>query len=231
MKGQIVYIKGHKESEKQARDSYKTFISNGWDVQLVQGITPKTLDESEFDYPLIEGGRLHDMKSKGESKYFIKKSCISNQIRMWRKCVEENVTMVFIEHDAICISPMKYEVDELLCLNIDYAFKPPSVLANYPNLNSYMSPPTIAPQPLADDYPLLYYKANKYKGSKMIPGTAAYAISPKGAKKLLECAEKNGIDQSDFFINTYNIKIDYVTPSPVKFNGVNLNTSHGFKVN
>ena len=60
----------------------------------------------------------------------------------------------------------------------------------------------------------------------MIPGTAAYAISPKGAKKLLRAAKDIGIDQSDFFINTHNIKIDYVNPSPVKFNSKNLNTSH-----
>ncbi|MEL0255652.1 MAG: hypothetical protein VW930_06880, partial [Burkholderiaceae bacterium] len=61
MKGQIVYIKGHKGSEIQAEQAYESFIKHGWDVDLVEGITPKTLDEQEFDYPLVEGGRLFDM--------------------------------------------------------------------------------------------------------------------------------------------------------------------------
>lgn len=229
MKGRIIYIKGHEGSEKQAQTAYESFVSFGWDVELVEGIVPDTLDESEFDYPLIEGGRLHDMKRKGESKYYIKKSCISNQIRLWRDCVDTNTTMAFIEHDAVCVAPpIKYEVDELLCLNLDYAFKPPSVLANYPHLSSYQPEMTISPKPLDSNYPLVYYKQNRYKGYPMIAGTCAYAVSPKGAKRLLESAEKYGIDQSDFFINTHNVKIGYLTPSPVKFNTVNLNTSHGF---
>ena len=59
----------------------------------------------------------------------------------------------------------------------------------------------------------------------MAPGTAAYAITPIGAKKLLTIAEK-GLDQSDFLINSNNIKMQYLMPSPVQFNKINLNTSH-----
>lgn len=228
MKGQIIYIKGHKGSESQSKDAYESFLKHGWDVEMVEGITPDTLDEQEFDYPLIEGGRLHQMKKRNDPKYYLKKSCISNQIRMWRKCVKENVTMAFIEHDAICIGSIKQKVDELVCLNIEYAFYPPSVLAEYDFMKHYRPEYSILPQPLAKDYPLKYYKRNYYTGAFMIPGTAAYAISPKGAKKLLKAAEEIGIDQSDFFINSKTVKIEYITPSPVKFNEKNLNTSHGF---
>lgn len=228
MKGFIHYIRGHQKSESQAKQAYESFRKYNWNVELVEGITPKTLDESEFDYSLIEGGRLHGMRNNGDKKYYVKKSCISNQIRIWRKSVEENIPMAFIEHDAICVSNFNYKVDELLCLNLDYAFRPPSVLGTISGLKTYTPPSVISPSPLPDNYPLLYYKNNCYKGSKMIPGTAAYVVSPKGAEKLLEAAEKYGIDQSDFFINSMNVKIDYITPSPVKFNSINLNTSHGF---
>jgi len=228
MKCYIHYINGHEGSTRQANEALSSFLYHGWDAHLVEGITPDTLDESEFDYPLIEGGRLHDMKRKGEDKYYIKKSCVSNHIRLWRRCVEEDEPMAFIEHDAICISNFQYDVDELLCLNIEYAFSPPSVLANYPRLQGYTPCGTISPTPLTNDYPLLYYKDNIYNGSRMMPGTASYIVSPKGANRLLKCAEEYGLDQSDFFINSHNVKIDYVTPSPVKFNTTNLNTSHGF---
>jgi hypothetical protein len=42
----------------------------------------------------------------------------------------------------------------------------------------------------------------------------------------LKAADKHGIDQSDFFINNHNVEIEYISPSPVKFNTVNLNLSH-----
>jgi len=230
MKTYIHYIDGHEKSMAQLRQAHPSFLKYGWQAYPRKGITPDTLNESEYDYPLIEGGRLFDMKNKGEEKYFIKKSCLSNQIRLWREVIEKDEPMVFVEHDAIAVSSPPIEVDEVLCLNLDYAFSPPSVLAEHPHLKGYTPCSTISPTPLTDDYPLRYYKENIYKGSKMIPGTAAYAISPKGAKKLLNAAKEHGIDQSDFFINSFNVKIDYVTPSPVKFNKENLNTSHGFTV-
>lgn len=226
MKAFIHYIKNHKASEKQAHQALNSFLRYDWDACLQEGITPDTLDESEFDYPLVENGRLLDFYRTQKIKYKIKKSCISNQIRLWRKVVEQNETMAFIEHDAICIGEWNYTVDELLCLNIEYAFKPPTVFGEKSQYKDYNSPLALSSKPLDESYPLLYYKDNIYKNSFMIPGTAAYAISPKGAKKLLRAAKDIGIDQSDFFINTHNIKIDYVNPSPVKFNSKNLNTSH-----
>ena len=78
---------------------------------------------------------------------------------------------------------------------------------------------------LPSNYPLKYYKNNQYKGCNMIAGTAAYIISPKGAKKLLD-ALSQGLDQSDFFINEKNVRLQYLSPSPVRFQKINLNTSH-----
>ena len=62
----------------------------------------------------------------------------------------------------------------------------------------------------------------------MAPGTASYAITPNGAKKLLDAADKYGLDQSDFFINSFNVEMNYIHPSLAKFNETNLQTSHGF---
>jgi hypothetical protein len=61
----------------------------------------------------------------------------------------------------------------------------------------------------------------------MVPGTAAYAITPAGAKKMLEAALTIGLDQSDFILNTKNCKVEYINPSPVVFNTQYVTTSWG----
>ena len=63
----------------------------------------------------------------------------------------------------------------------------------------------------------------------MTPGTAAYMLTPAGARKLLRAAEKHGLEQSDFIINERNMKLQYITPSIVKFNKRNLNLSHQYE--
>ena len=37
MKSQIVYIKGHKESEEQANQALKSYKNFGWDANLQEG--------------------------------------------------------------------------------------------------------------------------------------------------------------------------------------------------
>lgn len=227
MKGSIIYVKGHKSSEIQSEQCLESFQKYGWDVSLVEGVTPETLDDKEWDVPCIKGGRLIGFRDKGERSYLTKKSCLTNHVRIWRKVIETNEPHAFIEQDAICISKYDHKYfDDVLILNIDYAFKLPSVLGTLSSMAGYTPFPTLIPKALPSNYPLQYYKNNAYNGHNMIPGTAAYAITPSGAKKLLKAAEEYGIDQSDFLINEHNVRLSYISPSPVKFNTKNLNLSH-----
>jgi len=228
MKGYIHYVKDHAESEAQAKQSLKSFQKYDWnDVSLREGYTPETMPRHYFDYPLISNGRLDGIAQRGERTHLRKLACIANQIRLWREVVETDQPMSFIEHDAICVGrKQNSDFSELLCYNIEYAFEPPSVLGSLNQFKGYKPPLSFDPKPLPFDYPLTYYKNNIYNGHAMIPGTAHYGITPKGAKKLLYKAETTGLDQSDFFINTYNIVIEYINPSPTRFNKVNLNLSH-----
>jgi GR25 family glycosyltransferase involved in LPS biosynthesis len=226
MKGRIYYIKGHVESEKQSRESLESFLRFDWDVELTEGVTPETLDKNDFDVPLIQGGRLESFKKEGKRTFEIKKSCFTNHLKLWKEVVDTNTPMAFIEQDSIACDSFELNFKDVIVLNIDYAFSLPSVLGNHPHLAGYRPPVTLTPLPLPQSYPLRYYKNNIYAGYNMMPGTAAYAITPKAASRLLTATYINGIDQSDFFINTRNVNIEYITPSPVKFNTVNLNTSH-----
>ena len=226
MKGSIIYVKGHEKSEIQAHQAYESFNKHGWNVEMVEGVTPETLDDKEWDVECIKGGRLIGFQQNGERSYLTKKSCLTNHARLWRKVIEKKQPMAFIEQDAICVGPAPSFTGDVLVLNVDYAFFPPSVLGSLARMRGYMPSASLTPISLPSDYPLTYYKNNVYKGHAMMPGTAAYVVTPKGAKKLLKAADKHGIDQSDFFINNHNVEIEYISPSPVKFNTVNLNLSH-----
>lgn len=223
MKAQIVYLANHKESVKQSKEALKSFKSHGWDVELVRGITPKTLESRGRVTDLMENGRLTRFE---DPRLSIKKSCVNNHILFWERVVEENETMAFIEHDAIAVEPpQRWKFSDVLVLNIHYAFKFGALRGKFRNL---ILPSEKEVEELPDNYPLrCRVEDSRYKGADMIPGTAAYAITPQGAEKMLTAVYKYGIDQSDYVINSMNVKLEYANPSPVKFNTVNLSTSNG----
>ena len=51
-----------------------------------------------------------------------------------------------------------------------------------------------------------------------------FSIALGGA---LGAVTRYGLDQSDYIINSMNVKLQYANPSPVKFNSKNLSTSNG----
>lgn len=228
MKGQIVYIKGHAESEKQAQQSYDSFKRNGWDVELIEGITRHTVEDTkEFkELEIIAESRLYNFEEENYNKFLTKVSCAINHVRFWKRVIDEKETLAFLEHDAIGVmDPGDLQFDEYLILNAEYVFKPPSKL----NLNQFKNYEWLGfgVNHLPKDYPLKYYRENIWKDSLMVPGTGAYAITPKGAERMLDTVDIFGIDQSDYMLNSYNINIQYILPSPVKFNSTNLSTSYG----
>lgn len=229
MKGQIVYLEGRADSEKQAQQAFNSFKKHGWDVELIEGITPHTLNQEDFPYNDLKGGRLESIRLNESKKYLIKKSCLFNNLTFYKKVIDSKCPMAFIEHDAICIGPYQtnWKFEEFLFLAYDYCFKPPTVLSEHPQFLNYKHTPFPGVHPFPNSFPLKYYKPTLYRGHNMSPGTAAYCVTPKGARKLLDAVEKNGLEQSDFHINSKNLDMKFVFPSPVKYNKVNLNTSHG----
>lgn len=228
LKGQIVYIKGHKESEKQAHSALESFKRfKGWDIELEEGLTSTTAPMiAEFETKIIEESRLHNFKIENYNKFCTKMACAINHLVFFRKVITADEPMVFLEHDAVCLeSWLNYDFDDYLCLNAEFVFRPPNKLGlmQFKDYNF----PSFGVADFPENYPLLYHKNNIWKNSKMAPGTGAYAISPKGAKKMLHAITTLGIDQSDFMINSSNVRMQYITPSPVKFASVNLSTSYG----
>ena len=238
MKCDIIYIEGHAKSEKQANLSLETFLNRGYDAQLVPGVTPYTIDETEFSYPDLPNSRLSCFKEEDHNKYLFKKSCIFNHLRFWNRVIEDDEPRIFAEHDSICTHRWKttWVFDDFCFLAYDHCWKEPSVLHQFNRLVNYMraherqvpSPYFEGVNKFKQDYPLKYHRETVYQNHIMTPGTVAYAMTPAGAKKLLAAVEKYGIEQSDLQINSHVLGMTHVYPSPVKFNTENLNTSHGW---
>jgi GR25 family glycosyltransferase involved in LPS biosynthesis len=222
MKAFIHYIDNYLPSISQSKQALNSFnFFSGWEAELIEGFTPRTLSEVP---PIKEESRLLDFKKNNENQYLTKVSCAMNHVRFWKKVIDLNEPCAFIEHDAICISSWKnYDFDEYLIMNADYVFRPPNKLGKQ-KYKDFHFPQTKDPADIPNDYPLQYYRENDWKGSNMAPGTASYAITPKGAKKMLSVAS-NMLDQSDFMINSHNIRMQYITL--FKFNTINLSSSNG----
>ncbi len=230
MKGQIVYIEGHMESEEQAQQALTSFKRWNWDVELHKGLTAETVqDTEEFkNLGIIEKSRLIDFKVEDHHKYLTKMACAINNAQFWKKVVESNEPMAFIEYDAICITSWdNHKFSDYLILNCESVFQPPNKLGLLQFVNYNWK--TFGLARWAEDYPLKYHKDNAWYDASMAPGTGAYAMTPQGAKKMLKAVETHGLDQSDFMINSKNVTMQTYIPSPVTFNTVNLSTSYGIQ--
>lgn len=227
MKGVIHYILDHLESTKQATDAYNSFKHYNCDVELKAGITPATLDNYD-NYKVLKNSRLESflVKDKNERKHKVKKSCVLNNIEFAKMVIAKDEPMMFIEHDAWCIDIIdNIDFDEVCFMAIETWNKPPSGLA-LGKFMSYNITHNLGVNDFPEDWPLKYTRDTKYKGSSLIPGTMCYGLTPKGAKKIIREAETSGLEQSDFIINSSVVRLQYVYPSPVKHQKVNLNLSH-----
>lgn len=228
MKALVIYVKDHPVSEEHKDRLVKSLELYGWDYELMEGVTPDTLDQYK-SYKDLHGGRLNSFKRTEPHKYPIKKSVVTNQLLIAQRVVDSNEPLIFLEHDQIVISkPIDIKFQDYCQLNTEYAFLPPTALAGK-GLNEWFNgwnkPLGVSEFP--DTYPLRYYKDSIYKGSKMVPGLGAGALNPSGARKLLDAVKRHGMEQADMLYNSKVMKIETVFPSPVKFQATNPNLSHG----
>tara|TARA_B100000768_G_scaffold153107_1_gene149175 strand:+ start:17624 stop:18310 length:687 start_codon:yes stop_codon:yes gene_type:complete len=226
MKCNIIYVAGHPLSEKCRKLTENSLKHHRYDYESIKGVTPDTIIASDFPFPNLILGRLYDFYITGQDrKYVVKKSCLFNNLKFAQRVIEADEPMIFLEHDTIAVSRLPdFDFDEFCMLSYDYAFKAPTALAKAP-YDSYNLYSKRGVHDFPSNYPLRYYKPTKYKGEIMTPGTAAYALSPKGAKKLLQAAKK-GIEQSDFIINSGTLRLQHLSPSPFRYQSVNPNLSH-----
>lgn len=226
MKSFVIYVKGHAVSEQYMQTCISSCENSGFEAQPFEGVTQHTLqDWAQYLYPDLVGARITGMKKESDKLYLTKKACFTNHVRLWNKCIELNEPIAVLEQDVYCVGNWNdQQFDDVLLLNIVSAFKQKVFdrVSNKPNYDGQLG---------IHDYKdtfLKYTKNNLFYGSFMIPGTGAYAVTPTGAKKLLKTLEMHGWEQSDYFINTSHVRIQYVVPEYFTFKLPNLNMSHGY---
>lgn len=226
MKSFVIYVSGHEQSEQYMKTCIASCEGSGFDAEPFEGTTPDTLDKwSELMYPDLVNARITGMKQESDRLYKTKKACFTNHVRLWNKCIELNEPIAVLEQDVYCIGSWNNQsFDDVLLLNVVSAFKQ-KVFARVPNKPDYYG--KLGLNEYKDTF-LVYNKDNLFKGGFMMPGTGAYAVTPTGAKKLLDTLASNGWEQSDYFINTSHVKIEYVVPEYFTFKLPNLNMSHGY---
>lgn len=233
MKARVIYVEGHEVSVRCKNELVKSLEIYDWDYEVVSGVTPSTLVEEEFPYQDLEGGRLESFRLNSDpveqKKYYNKKSCLFNHLRFAQDVIDADEPMIFLEHDVkvTAKTPSATDVSDFCFLNIDSAFKPPATL-NIPWLNQWYDehPHQLGLQPFPSDFPLTYYKNSKYFGRNMVPGTSAYILTPQGAERLFFAVKEFGLEQSDFIYNSGVVYMQYMYPSPVRFQNINPNLSH-----
>ncbi len=233
MLARVIYVKGNKPSESCMKDCVASLEKYEWNYEVVGGVTRDTLDLDEFPFPLLEGGRLEGFSThandKERRKYETKRSCLYNNLRLAKDVIKKNESMIFLEHDVLATAPMPSDkgVRDYCFLNMDGAFKPPSCLNKQPMTGWYKRHGhKLGVQTFPESYPLKYYKKSRYLGYNLTPGTSAYILTVSGANKLLTAAAEFGLEQSDFLINHGVLELEYMNPSPVKFQKTNPNLSH-----
>jgi len=228
VKTYIIHIKGNENSEKTANIALESCLKYNYNAQLFEGITPKTLKDWDEKYNLtvMKPSHMYDRQiGKNGSKYTYecKYSNFLNHYTLWQKCLKLNESIIILEHDVIAVKSFEKNFDELCVLNM------------HSGLHQEQFSSTLKPelkegiQTYENEY--LYYKSdNIWKYSGMIPGTAAYAITPKGANRLIQNVKTHGWDKADYIINTKTVHMEYNYPDPIILSHhivPNQRTSHG----
>tara|TARA_Y100000389_G_scaffold204831_1_gene259995 strand:- start:10386 stop:11081 length:696 start_codon:yes stop_codon:yes gene_type:complete len=228
MKAFIIHIKGNKTSERTAGWVHESCVEFGYEPEMFEGITPKTLHkwDKKYNLAVMKPSHMYDRQiGKNGTKYTYecKYSNFLNHYTLWNKCIELNEPIIILEHDVFAVKAWDADFDEMLVLNMHSGL--------HQNIFDSTSKPSLIEGIHTYVNPFLNYKAkNIWLNAGMIPGSAAYAISPKGAKRIIANVKKHGWDKADYIINTKSIRMQYVFPDYFELSHYvfgNQRTSHG----
>lgn len=210
----VHYTPDHLGSVWAGNRSKNSFEKHGWNVKLVEGHTPSTV---EFNHMLLPEGRTQFIINNNPERTLVKLSILSNHLRFWEMVSKGTEPMIYAEHETICVEN-KFdlpEFEDVLALHIDN--KNNQYQSMHVNLNEdyfhYYLKEGI--HDLPPDYPYEYTYPTKYEGAKIMVGASCYALTPQGATKLLTEVEEHGAEQGDMLINTKAVNIKYKTPALV----------------
>lgn len=86
----MIRVKGNDISERYAHHCVKSW--GGFNLRFYDAVTPETLNE--------QTGLTFGLRANGRELTDTEKACFYSQYNLWKKCAEENVPILVLEHDA-----------------------------------------------------------------------------------------------------------------------------------
>ena len=129
--------------------------------------------------------------------------CFASHFLLWLKCLELNEPIMIFECDALCVSALPSRLRFRHVINLA-----DGECREDPLRNSGLAR-------LLETKP---FQGSSYYAGGSIPGTVAYALSPAGARRLVEAAREKGACEADAFIAKDKADIIEHHPLPVRIN-------------
>jgi len=231
MKAFVVFVPQVAGSREHALTVLESIQAHqGWEAELLPGTTPDTLPLYQQWFPLIDQSpsRIEGFREHAHDTYLTKMSCFYNHVRVWHRAIELDEPVAFIEHDAVCVRDWNQpKFRQVLILNARSALRQ-SIIRKHLIKNGHLAKMNLLQNIVADWLvPITNRHTEADDAPVMMPGTAAYAVTPKGAARLLHRCLYMGWEQSDHFINRHSSDIEYYTPDYFDLRLKNLQLSHG----
>ena len=186
MKGYVIAIETLEQSVQCAERCIKSASRNGFPVTMFAASTPA---DNPLDYLAQEGVGTEGFKEV-YSRFHNCVAAFTSHYRLWQKSVEENETLMILEHDA-------YFLDQIP----DVPFS--NILSfGQPSYGKFVTPPTIG--------------KNKLISKQYLPGAHAYAVTPAGAAQLIAQAKVCAKPTDVFICNANFDNIEEYYPWPVE---------------
>ena len=202
MKFKIIRLKDNPISEKHAIDCVEQAKTFGIDIEFFDAINGLVYQEHIDKLGIKPRYKF----KKGRAGVF---GCFLSHYYLWKKCSEENVAYVILEHDGYFIKPLPHNIldtfkDLLKLDNLDPYSK------SYNNL-------------IQEEFELpINYKTYHNETAKFLEknqtgnymrGAYSYIIKPHAAKKIINWIAINGFVPADQQIGNSIVDIQVVTPT------------------
>ena len=186
MKGYVITIQSMPQSVKAAERCIKSAVRNDVEVEMFAATTPADNPQKYLEERGISTEGFREVYSRFANCV----AAFTSHYRLWEKAYNEKETLLVLEHDA-------YFVDQIP--NVPFT----DILSlGHPSYGSWKTPPNLG--------------KNTLVSKQYLPGAHAYAVTPRGAGKLLETAKVRA-RPTDVFISNRNFNcIEEYYPWPVE---------------
>jgi glycosyl transferase family 25 len=214
VKAFIIRLKNNSISERHANDCVIRAAEHGINVEFFDAI-----NGNEYEAHLKNLGLKPKYKfKKGRAGVF---GCFLSHYYLWKKCAEENVPYLILEHDGYFIRPLPANIldqftDVLKLDNLD------------PYSKQYES--IIAEEAILEHSVIKYHNSQakfleKNQTGNYMRGAYSYIIKPHAARRIVEWIGQNGFVPADQQIGDALVDIKVAIPTiarlhPAYFNRI-----------